>query len=87
MAYQSIHITNIGLLVKTDLVLCSHPQPPDSQELLNFLRLKIGLSENAIDLGLKQARLEQAPLPIILWTFGLLSLSQYQEVLDWEKDR
>ena len=52
--------------------------------LLKFLRQKIGLSENALNLGIRQAELEQAPLPIILWSFGLLNLSQYQEVLDWQ---
>ncbi|GCE65518.1 hypothetical protein OMCYN_01458 [cyanobiont of Ornithocercus magnificus] len=66
------------------MVISSHPQPTTFPQLLTFLRQHLGLSDNALNLGLRQARLEQAPLPIILWSFGLLSLSQYEQVLDWE---
>ena len=38
--------------------------------------------ENVLVLG--QAELEQAPLPVVLWSFGLLNLTQYQDVLDWQ---
>ena len=68
------------------MVLSSHTQPAASPKLLYFLQQKLGLSENALNLGIKQSDLEQAPLPIALWRFGLLNLAQYQEVLDWEKD-
>ena len=33
------------------------------------------------------SELEQAPLPIVLWSFGLLSLEQLQQVLDWENNQ
>ena len=69
------------------MVISSHTQPTASQDLLKFLQQKLGLSENAIKLGLRQSELEQAPLPVVLWSFGLLSLSQYQQVLDWELDQ
>ncbi len=69
------------------MVISSHPQPSFSPQLLHFLQQKLGLSENALNLGLRQAELEQAPLPIVLWSFGLLSLAQYQQVLDWENDQ
>jgi hypothetical protein len=68
------------------VVISSHPQPEVSPQLIEFLQQKLGLSENALNLGLRQAELEQAPLPIVLWSFGLLSLTQYQQVLDWEND-
>ncbi|MED5164542.1 MAG: DUF2949 domain-containing protein, partial [Cyanobacteriota bacterium] len=61
--------------------------PSFSPQLLQFLQQKLGLSENALNLGLRQAELEQAPLPVVLWSFGLLSLTQYQQVLDWENDQ
>lgn len=66
------------------MVVCSHPQPLPSEALLHFLQRRLGLSDNALNLGLRQAELEQAPLPIVLWSFGLLSLEQLQQVLDWE---
>ena len=69
------------------MVITSHNQTPPNQELIAFLKTKIGLTEDDISLGLRQAKIEQAPLPIVLWTFGILSLSQYQEVLNWEESR
>jgi len=51
---------------------------------LDFLQQRLGLSSNALTLGLRQAELEQAPLPVVLWSFGLLSLDQLQQVLDWQ---
>ena len=66
------------------MVVCSHPQPMPSEALQRFLQRRIGLSTNALNLGLRQAELEQAPLPIVLWSFGLLSLEQLQQVFDWQ---
>jgi hypothetical protein len=42
------------------------------------------MSENALALGLKQAQLEQAPLPVVLWRFGLISLEQLDQLLSWQ---
>lgn len=67
------------------MVFSSSPQPRPPATLLKFLQEKLGLSDNALQLGLRQAELEQAPLPIVLWSFGLLSLAQYQKVLDWQQ--
>ena len=69
------------------MVHSSDPQPPPSPLLLQFLRERLGLSQKALELGQRQAELEQAPLPVVLWSFGLLSLSQYQQVLDWVSDQ
>jgi len=77
---------NIKIPVSLTLVNTSHPQPQASAELLDFLQKRLSLSDQAIKLGLRQAKQEQAPLPIVLWSFGLLSLSQYQSVLDWQRD-
>lgn len=65
------------------MVACSHPQLPPSRALQHFLQRQIGLSPEALELGLRQAELEQSPLPIVLWSFGLLNLEQLQQVLDW----
>ena len=65
--------------------ISSDPQPTASAALLAYLQGKLGLSLSAINLGLRQAELEQAPLPVVLWSFGLLSLQGYQDVLDWQQ--
>ncbi len=66
------------------MIITSHEQPEPTVQLKNFLEQKIGLTENALNLGIRQSHLEQAPLPIVLWSFGLLSLEQYQQVQDWQ---
>ncbi len=66
------------------MIVTSHSQPEHSLKFQNFLEQKIGLTENALNLGIRQAQLEQAPLAIVLWSFGLLTLEQYQQVLDWQ---
>ena len=69
------------------MVMSSQRQPPPSEALLQFLQRRLGLSPSALELGLRQAELEQAPLPIVLWSFGLLSLSQLEEVFDWQNSQ
>jgi hypothetical protein len=69
------------------MVVSSSPQSPPPAPLLQFLRHQIGLSDSALDLGLKQSQLEQAPLPVVLWRYGLISLDQLAQVLDWQDQR
>ena len=66
------------------MVMSSQRQPPATDALLQFLQRRLGLSPSALELGQRQAELEQAPLPIVLWSFGLLSLQQLEDVLDWQ---
>jgi hypothetical protein len=66
------------------MIFSSTPQPLPSQNLLRYLQHQVGLSDKALSLGVRQAALEQAPLPIVLWRFGLLSLAQLDEVLAWQ---
>jgi hypothetical protein len=69
------------------MVISNSRQPPPSAELLAFLRHQLGLSEGALDLGLRQASLEQAPFPTVLWRYGLISLEQLERVLTWQDTR
>jgi hypothetical protein len=66
------------------MVISSSPQPPPAQALLRFLRNQLGLTESAIAMGIRQSEVEQAPLPVVLWRFGLISLEQFEQVLDWQ---
>ena len=68
------------------MVMSSQRQPPATDALLQFLQRRLGLSPSALELGQRQAELEQAPLPIVLWSFGLLSLQQLEDVFDWQKN-
>ena len=69
------------------MVMSSQRQPPATDALLQFLQRRLGLSQSALELGQRQAELEQAPLPIVLWSFGLLSLQQLEDVFDWQNSQ
>ncbi|MCB4388854.1 DUF2949 domain-containing protein [Synechococcus sp. MU1617] len=69
------------------MVMSSQRQPPATEALLHFLQRRLGLSPSALELGQRQAELEQAPLPIVLWSFGLLSLQQLEDVFDWQNSQ
>ena len=69
------------------MVISGSPQPPPATALVAYLRHQVGLSENALEFGLKQSQLEQAPLPVVLWRFGLISLEQFDQVLGWQQNQ
>ncbi len=54
-----------------------------SNDTIKFLKNEFGLSNQAIELAFKKSFEEKAPLAIILWSYGLISLSDYQTFLDW----
>ena len=58
--------------------------PPD--ELCNFIIDKLGISQNALELGIKRSCLENSPLPIVMWSYGLITISQLKTILLWLKD-
>ncbi|MEY4802221.1 MAG: hypothetical protein RLZZ274_952 [Cyanobacteriota bacterium] len=73
-----------GLSGAACVVISTSSQPPPSAALLRLLRNQFGLSESALALGLRQAQQEQAPLPVVLWRFGLISLEQFDALLSWQ---
>ena len=54
-----------------------------SKNLLIFLKEEFSLNDQAISLAIKHSNLESAPFPIVLWNFGLITVEQYQVLLDW----
>ena len=67
------------------MVITTSPQPVPASALVDYLRREIGLSDDALALGVRQSVQEQAPLPVTLWRFGLLSLGQLDQVYDWQE--
>ena len=57
-----------------------------SEELCNFIIDKLGISQEALELGIKRCSLENSPLPIVMWSYGLITLSQLEMILSWLKD-
>jgi hypothetical protein len=56
-------------------------------QLIEYLRSELVLSEEAIAVALKHPELEIAPLPMILWQYGLVTLDQLNTIFDWLSDR
>ena len=59
---------------------------PPSEELCNFIIDNLGISQSALELGIKRSCLENSPLPIVMWSYGLLTLSQLNRIPSWQKD-
>ena len=57
-----------------------------SKELCDFIIYKLGISQSALDLGVKRSYLENSPLPVVMWSYGLITLSQLKIILSWQKN-
>ena len=68
------------------MINSSKPINPPSDELCDFIIDKLGISQSALELGLKRSCLENSPLPIVLWSYGLITLSQLKVILTWQKE-
>jgi hypothetical protein len=53
------------------------------REFLDFLRTDIAIPDSDLQLALRH--LEQTPnvLPMILWQYGLITLSQLDQIFEW----
>ena len=58
---------------------------PPSAELCDFIIDKLGISKSALELGIKRSYLENSPLPIVMWSYGLVTLRQLNLILNWQK--
>ena len=59
---------------------------PPSEELCDFIIDKLGISQSALELGIKRSCLENSPLPIVMWSYGLLNLNQLNLIFLWQKN-
>ena len=69
-----------------NMINCSKPINKPSKELCDFIIDKLGISQDALDLGIKRCCLENSPLPIVMWSYGLITLPQLKIILSWQKD-
>ena len=47
-----------------------------NKKMISFLMDEIGLQESSIELGLKLSIKNSTPLPILLWSYGLLTIEE-----------
>lgn len=58
-------------------------KPTIRQDLIIFLRDELAVSDAAIALALRKGEQELNFLPMILWQYGLITLSQLDRLFDW----
>lgn len=58
-------------------------QSTRSSRLISFLQLELAIPAAAIVLAQKQGEQDPSVLPMILWQYGLVTLSQLEQVFDW----
>ncbi len=51
--------------------------------LIHFLQEELCLAPSAIAMAIRYAKQENGPLPMVLWHYGLVSLEQLNQILDW----
>ena len=51
-----------------------------NKKIISFLVDEIGLEESSIELGIKLSINNNSPLPILLWSYGLLTIEELDEL-------
>ena len=51
-----------------------------SKEMIIYLFNVIGLDESSIELGLKLSKKNNTPLPILLWSYGMLTIEELDKL-------
>ena len=51
-----------------------------SENMILFLVDEIGLDESVIELGLKLSIRNKTPLPILLWSYGMLTIEELDKL-------
>ena len=51
-----------------------------SKKVIFFLLDEIGLSHSSIELGLKLSLRNNTPLPILLWSYGMLTIDELDKL-------
>ena len=51
-----------------------------SREMIFFLFDEVGLEESSIELGIKLSIKNNTPLPILLWSYGMLTIEELDKL-------
>ncbi len=53
------------------------------RKFLNFLQEELELTRRDIAIALRKRELENGPLPMLLWQYGLVDIQQLERIFDW----
>ena len=51
-----------------------------SKDMIIYLFNEIGLDESSIELGLKLSMRNNTPLPVLLWSYGMLTIEELDKL-------
>ena len=51
-----------------------------SREMIIYLINVLGLDESTIELGIKLSKKNNTPLPILLWSYGMLTIEELDKL-------
>ena len=51
-----------------------------SREMIIYLFNEVGLEESSIELGIKLSLKNNTPLPILLWSYGMLTIEELDKL-------
>ncbi len=51
-----------------------------SKEMIIYLFSELGLDETSIELGIKLSLKNKTPLPILLWSYGMLTIEELDKL-------
>ncbi len=54
-----------------------------SREMIIYLFNVVGLDESSIELGLKLSIKNKTPLPILLWSYGMLTIDELDKLYSY----
>ena len=50
------------------------------KEMIIYLFNEVGIEESSIELGIKLSKKNNSPLPILLWSYGMLTIEELDEL-------
>ena len=54
-----------------------------SREMIFYLINVVGLEESSIELGIKLCLVNNTPLPILLWSYGMLTIEELDKLYSY----
>ncbi|MEL7036582.1 MAG: DUF2949 domain-containing protein [Cyanobacteria bacterium J06592_8] len=56
-------------------------------EFCHFLQDELAVSHDELTVVIQRRKLSTDPLPMLLWQYGFISISQLQTIFDWLKNK
>ena len=55
-----------------------------SENMIHFLINEIGLERSSVELGIKLSIKDNTPLPILLWSYGMITIEELDKLYSFQ---